>query len=101
MAFAKASREVKIPQQNGPKFELQELNNLPFNRREISQWNKEFAKSVGKYEPLFIELFEKAPVLEMGDCDDEKSIQKNRDYYTSKITVKASYVDTTKKNSKF
>uniref|UniRef100_A0A914YIK4 Kinesin motor domain-containing protein n=1 Tax=Panagrolaimus superbus TaxID=310955 RepID=A0A914YIK4_9BILA len=101
MAFAKSSREVKLAQQKGPVHVLQELNNLPFNRREVSQWNKEFAQCVGNYQPLIMELFEQAPVIELGDCNDEITLARIREYYTKKIALKKSYMDTVGKNSKY
>uniref|UniRef100_A0A914YRB3 Kinesin-like protein n=1 Tax=Panagrolaimus superbus TaxID=310955 RepID=A0A914YRB3_9BILA len=98
MAFAKASQEIKLAQQKGSVHVLQELNNLPFNRRDISQWNKEFAKGVGKFQPLLIELFEQSPVIEIADCNDEISLSKIREYYTKKTALKRSYMDTVEKN---
>uniref|UniRef100_A0AC35F4R5 Kinesin-like protein n=1 Tax=Panagrolaimus sp. PS1159 TaxID=55785 RepID=A0AC35F4R5_9BILA len=98
MAFAKASREIKPTQQKIQVHALQELNNLPFNRRDISQWNKEFAKSVGKFQPLLIELFEQPPVIELANSNDEISLTRIREFYTKKTALKRSYMDTVEKN---
>uniref|UniRef100_A0A914PA13 Kinesin-like protein n=1 Tax=Panagrolaimus davidi TaxID=227884 RepID=A0A914PA13_9BILA len=99
MAFAKASREIKQVQQKGQTFVLQELNNLPFSQRDIQQWNKEFSKSIGKFQPLLMELFDNPPVIELSDYNDNISITRIREYYTTKMALKNSYMETVEKNT--
>uniref|UniRef100_A0A914P1R5 Uncharacterized protein n=1 Tax=Panagrolaimus davidi TaxID=227884 RepID=A0A914P1R5_9BILA len=77
---------------------LQSLNSLPFNRREMDQWNKEFSKTV-EYSPKKINLFDSPPSLTLQDSNDIVSIQRMKEYFTTKNARKRQLIESVDKNT--
>uniref|UniRef100_A0AC35F9G4 Uncharacterized protein n=1 Tax=Panagrolaimus sp. PS1159 TaxID=55785 RepID=A0AC35F9G4_9BILA len=77
---------------------LQSLNSLPFNRREMDQWNKEFSKAV-EYSPKQINLFDEPPSFTLQDPNDSVSIQRMKEYFTTKNARKRQLIESVDKNT--
>ncbi|KAE9549365.1 hypothetical protein FO519_007422 [Halicephalobus sp. NKZ332] len=99
MNFAEVARQTKINVNRGPIHKLEDMSNLPFPLRDISQWSRELQQGVGKLEPLKMHLFEKSPIIELGGPDDIQSISRMRDYFTGVSNLRAEYNKTVKSNA--
>uniref|UniRef100_A0A7E4V8R3 Kinesin-like protein n=1 Tax=Panagrellus redivivus TaxID=6233 RepID=A0A7E4V8R3_PANRE len=102
MEFAELAREVKTNTITLPALPLEGLNSLPFGRRDVLQWTREFEEAVGDFEPLMIELFEPPPppitVINPEDLKDQ--IERWREYYSRQDALRKKMGETVYDNAK-